>query len=522
MGGHVSTSTFPSKSFLAAVGALSLTAASLISGPAAYAQKAGGACKTVGQTAGQLKCTKVGKSNKWVRVAAAPATTAVPVTTPAPATTAAVAPTGPASFPTTGDAPGVTDSTVKIGVISVVNRGRSSAVSTNVGDETAQIQAIVKYINSTGGIAGRDVVPVIKEINVAGNTFVQAAAICAALTDDEKVFAVILQGHTFLNERECYAKKKTLVIDSSNVSFLDEEYAKLKPFLFSTSVPSINRWVPALLNEAKARGSLNNVKLGVFALDTPAERKLIEGFLAAELKKVGVNEFEAGYSGFDTPVTFFTDSAKAITRFQAKGVNTVLFMGQQGLGVAFALTAEQARFFPKYITHSNETPRFMEDIPRGPGLQPLQPGTLKDAWGIGWTPYQDTDDVGNAFPQPGAEATCISAYRVNGVAFGSRNLARYALGFCDGFFFLQAAAKPLKNLNIQAVAASAAQLKNFDLPGGYGAGGFGSSRFDGSGFYRVFSFDEKCGRIADADGNPKAPPSGGCWRHETAPKAFAA
>lgn len=489
-----------------------------LSTPASAAAKAGAACKPVDATEGQLRCTKVGKTNRWVRVAAA--TTAAPTTAAiAPATTVA-APPSAASFPLTGDSPGVTENTVKIGIISVVNRGRSSAVSTNVGDETAQINAMVKHINSTGGIAGRRVIPVIKEMNVAANTFIQSAAICAALTDDEKVFAVILQGHTFLGERECYAKKKTLVIDSSNVSFLDADYKKLAPYFFSTSVPSNDRWIPALLREAKARGALTDVKLGIFALDTPNDRKLIEGFLAAELKKVGVNEFEAGYSGFDTPVTFFTDSAKAIARFQAKGVNTVLFMGQQGLGVAFALTAEQARFTPKYITHSNETPRFMEDIPRGPGLQPLLPGTLKGAWGIGWTPYQDGDDVGFSFPQAGAEAQCIAAYRSNGIAFGSRNLARYSLGFCDGFFFLQTAAKPLKNLNIQAIAASAAQLVSVDLPGGYGPGAFGPGRYDGSNYYRIFGFDEKCGRMSDADGNVKSPPSGGCWRYESAPKQF--
>jgi ABC-type branched-subunit amino acid transport system substrate-binding protein len=506
-----------SKHLFAAIAGLSIVGLLATSNVASAAAKAGGSCSTVGATESGLVCRKVGSKNRWVKATTAAATpTTVAATTPAPAPELAPATTIAqaiaAAFPTTGDAPGVTDSTVKIGIISVVNRGNSSAVSTSVGDETAQINAAVDYINDTGGIAGRKVIAVIKEMNVTGNTFVQAPAICAALVDDEKVFAVSLQGHTFLFERECYTKKKTLVVDASNVSFTDADYAKNSPYLFSTSVPSSNRWISVLLKEAKAAGALStSSKIGVFALNTPDDKALVEGILGPELKKAGIDNMEVGYSGFDSPVTFFTDAGKAIARFQAKGVDTVILMGVQGLGVAFTLTAEQLKFAPRYLTHSNETPRYMSDIPRGPGLQPLQPGTLSGAFGIGWTPYQDTDDVGNSFPAAGAESTCIGAYRARGIAFGSRNLARYALGFCDGLAFLQAAGKPLKALNIQAIAKSAETLNSIALPGGYKSG-FSAAHHDGGIGYRTFKWDETCGKMSDANGNPKAPPSGGCWR----------
>ena len=485
-----------------------LISGSLFSTTAGAAAKSGATCAKVGAKEGSLQCKQVGKAKRWVKVAAVTATVAPP-TTAAPVTTAP--PAVAAAFPLTGDAQGVTDTTVKIGIISVVNRGGSSAVSTAIGDETAQINALVDWANANGGIAGRKIIPVVKEMNVAGSTFAQSPVICAALANDEKVFAVILQAHSFLFERECYTKKKVLVIDPTNVSYEDSAYQKLAPFFFSTSTPSYDRWVPALLAEAKSADFFKgSTGVGIFALDTPDDRALIEGLAKRELAKVGIDKFEVGYSGFDSPITFFRDAAKAIARFQAAKVDRVILMGQQGLGVAFVLTAEQSKFFPRYLTHSNEVPRYMSDSPRGPGLQPLQPGTLSGAMGIGWTPYQDTDDVHNPFPS-GAEVDCIDAMRAKGLSFGSRNLARYAIGVCDGLQFLQVTAKPLKALNVQAVAASAAQLgSSWKAPGTYKAT-FGPKRYDGGGGYRVFAWDESCGRIADANGNITTPKSGGCW-----------
>ena len=302
-----------------------------------------------------------------------------------------------------------------------------------------------------------------------------------------------------------------LVIDPSNVSYEDSIYKKLAPFFYSTSTPSYDRWVPSLLKEAKnADFFKGSTGVGIFALDTPDDRALVEGLVKTELGKVGVDKFEVGYSGFDSPLTFFRDAAKAIARFQAAKVDRVMLMGQQGLGVAFVLTAEQAKFFPRYLTHSNEVPRYMSDIPRGPGLQPLQPGTLDGAMGIGWTPYQDTDDVHLSFPRA-SENDCINAMRAKGLSFGSRNLARYAIGVCDGLQFLQIAGKPLKALNVQGIAASAGKLgSSWAAPGAYKAT-FSPGRFDGGGGYRVLTWDSTCGRIADANGNITAPKSGGCW-----------
>jgi ABC-type branched-subunit amino acid transport system substrate-binding protein len=506
---------------IAVISAVSVLGLGALAPEVLAAAKSGASCAKVGATEGSLVCKKVGKVNRWVKATAA---TTVAATTVAPTTLGGPAPTTAApiaDFPLTGDSQGVTDTTVKIGIISVVNRGGSAALSTAVGDEKAQIAATVDFINDNGGIAGRKVIAVIKEMNVAGNTFAQSPVICASLVDDEKVFAVILQAHTFVFERECYTRKKVLVIDPSNVSYDESVYKKLQPFFYSTAVPSLSRVMPSLMKEAKAGGYFDGTtKIGVWALNTPDDKAFIEGTFTNELKKAGIDSFEVAYSGFDRPETFFIDAGKAIGRFQAAGVNKVVLMGAQGLGVAFVQVAEASRYFPRYLTHSNETPRYMMDTPTGFGLKPLQPGTLDGAIGIGWTPYQDADDVHLPFPQPGAETVCIGALRARGIAFASRNLARYALGFCDGLEFMQAAAKPLKNLNVQAFAVGAGKLgTSFAGPGSYKTN-FTPGRFDGGGGYRVFKWDNTCTRIADANGNPKVAPSGGCWGFTSGVKDF--
>lgn len=492
-----------SRRLLAAGAFLSIMSAALPHQAAEAAAKSGAKCPTVGATEGGLVCKKVGSSNRWVKAAAAPST-APPTTAAAaatPATTAApAADTNTKSvIPTTGDAPGVTDASVKIGFIGVVARGGSSVASTVAGDEQKQVQAIVDWANANGGVAGRKIVPVYKEMNVSGNTFQQAPVICASLTEDEKVFAVVLLGHPILSDRECYAKKKTLILDGANFPFLQKVFNDLSPYFLNIANPSLDRSTPAMVREAKARGYFDNAKVGIFTFNTPESKAYIDTSIVPELAKIGVTPTDIAYSGNDSPLTFFRDAATAVGKFQAKGIDHVIMLGSGGLGPVFALAAEAQQFFPRYLLNSNETPRFLADIPKGPGTQPLQPGTLKGAISIGFTPYQDTEDIQHPFPEPNSpEATCVAAYRDKGVFFTSRNNARYALSYCDAVFFLQAAGKGLeKNFTVQSVVASAENLgSNLKSASAYKVN-FSKAQHDAGAGYRVYKFDPGCTRIGD-------------------------
>jgi ABC-type branched-subunit amino acid transport system substrate-binding protein len=487
--------------------------------PAANAAaKAGAKCTKVGATEANLVCQKVGSATRWVKAAAAPASTAAPVTTAAPApaaTTPAAAPAASSALPTGGDAPGVDASSIKIGFITVGARG-GPASTTAVADEAKSVQAIVDWANAQGGVAGRKIVPTIKDMNIIGNVIAQSAAICASLTEDTKVFAVVLIGHAFAADRECYAKKKTLVLDPSNFPMEKSLFDRLSPFFINTTNPDIDRVAIAMVREAKSKDWFGKEpKIGVFTYDTPENKRVVNETLAADLKAVGFSIADVGYSGTDSPQTFFKDAATAAARFQAKGIDHVIMMGSGGLGPVFALAAEAQKFFPRYLLHSFETPRYLADIPSGPGTQPLQKGTLRGALAIGFTPYQDTEDIQNPFPNPGIETTCTEAYRVKGVFFTSRNSARYALGYCDGIMWLLNASKGLKdNLTIQSVVANAENIGTMTLPGSYKLK-FSKTQHDGGSGYYLLKFDETCTRIGD-----NRTTSTGCWVRDGALKTF--
>ena len=60
------------------------------------------------------------------------------------------------------------------------------------GDQNGMVQAVVKWINGHGGMAGRTVVPVIHESQVETSTFAaQAQSACSDFTEDHHVFAVV-------------------------------------------------------------------------------------------------------------------------------------------------------------------------------------------------------------------------------------------------------------------------------------------------------------------------------------------
>jgi ABC-type branched-subunit amino acid transport system substrate-binding protein len=362
--------------------------------------KAGGSCtaKQVGSTASSgstnLECKKSGKAGKWVRVTATTAAPTVPATTaaPAPASTAAPAPAASGE-----NGRGVTDSTIKIGFIDAAFKTAAGFLPSSTGNTTAQVNAVVDAINAAGGIGGRKVVPVIRQLDLAGSNRDQTEAICAAFADDDKVFAVSSQSVIVATaSKECFAKKKTVYIEGAGSFPFDLDTLKrMAPYGYVSNLPAIDRIVPAyaktLVDEKWFGADPKAAKVGIVSMDDPAYKSAANK-LVAELDKLGVKSLDTTFFDTTSQATVSRDSTAASTRFAAKGIDHVISLASAGNTMQFMWTGEDNSYYPRMAFTSFDSLRIVSD---GPSfrLRKVAKKSLEGSIAIGVNTVVDTERV---------------------------------------------------------------------------------------------------------------------------------
>jgi hypothetical protein len=248
--------------------------------------------------------------------------------TTGPATT--VAPTGPS--------PGVTASTIKIGVTYVDTEAlKSVGLDYNLGDHKAVYNALAKDINDHGGINGRKLQLVISPVD-ATKTASQDAA-CLKLTGDDKVF--LITGF-FLNDAVLCPLEthNTAVVGSAMTpEWLDRAKAPWITWQPDTDLP-----VTVATTLAKA-GDLDG-KLAVYGATRDAD--LINKQVVPALKDAGITPVAVGLN--DAPA----DDAAAgqaktkviAQRFKSAGADTVLLVGASSEGWPDAMS-DDTSYRPK-------------------------------------------------------------------------------------------------------------------------------------------------------------------------------
>ena len=101
-------------------------------------------------------------------------------------------------------APGVTDTTIYIGSYYNKNQGQGNAAfgasGLDQGGARKPQNVMIDWVNSHGGVAGRKLSPIYYGFDASGTgppSDQQDQAACAKYTQDNKVFAMIVQGSIF-------------------------------------------------------------------------------------------------------------------------------------------------------------------------------------------------------------------------------------------------------------------------------------------------------------------------------------
>jgi ABC-type branched-subunit amino acid transport system substrate-binding protein len=219
----------------------------------------------------------------------------------------------------TGDAPGVTDDTIKIGITYVDTEAlKAVGLDYDLGPHQAVYEALVADINANGGINGRQLEAVFAPIdptNAAG-----AEASCLKLTEDDDVFLVT---GFFLNDAVmCPLEVHATAVMGGSIT-ADLAPRALAPW--AAWLASAEQ-AGTITQEFYDRGVLDGT-LGVYmaAADEPDYVQNVKPVL----DELGIEPVEVGIMDAPTDDTAAMESSVRLIaeRFKAANVDTILMVG---------------------------------------------------------------------------------------------------------------------------------------------------------------------------------------------------
>jgi len=392
-------------------------------------------------------------------------------------------------------APGVTATTVKIGFVGSANAAALAAAfgfkGPDEGNSHEQIHAAVDWVNKHGGIAGRRIVPIIRDFDNTSEkqNWQQEEAMCAGFTEDDHVFAVV---GTSVSET-CYVKHHTLAMNSYYYQPDRATLVSYAPYIWLANLPDLSAMVAAEIDGLARQGFFpRGGRVGIIVRDTPAYRHLYDHEVVPRLARIGVKPTA---TVFVTPFDTLSDASAvaqqenaAVLRFKSDHIDHVFFVFQGGgAWLFFAQAADAQRYTPRYGLSSEDEP-----VATGENLPASQ---RHGAMGVGFVPGLDVNR-GDPFPYTAAEKRCVAAMNTRGVALSDRPSASQAFGYCDMTFILWQAARSVgPRLTIERWAAAAARMGNAFQAANANPGGtqfLPSGPQQGNRFYRLTRYDDAC------------------------------
>jgi hypothetical protein len=249
--------------------------------------------------------------------------------------------------------PGVTASTIKVGVALVDFKQIEQFTDTIRTDaEQKQIYGIyINYINSHGGIDGRQIVPYYRFYSPLGTAPI--LALCTAFAQDDNVFAVVGTFIDFSGDSQtCIAKDQHRVLMTFNLT--QAIINQSPPGLIVTAGDIPERSASILLQLIKNTNTLKGKTVAVMGDTT--ESSVVNGTIVPGLKSLGVKTGDAAI--LDVGTTGDTTAAQAaldsfIEKWKTEGVNAMVLSGDLASTKQFVLKLKKA--FPNMLLLADNT-----------------------------------------------------------------------------------------------------------------------------------------------------------------------
>lgn len=364
--------------------------------------------------------------------------------------------------------PGVTDSTVRVGFI-IADRGELGARlgfkvidPGTVETRTAQIQAIVNNINTNGGAGGRQIEPVIKTYSSIDDSPEQAEALCKAFTQDEQVFAVVLNGQLQNNARPCYRAGQAIMIDSSSIALDQTAFEEYGGYLWTASNTEYGAFLRTQIRTLAAAGYFQGATgVQLLTSDDEVSRRVSQTIARPELAAAGITTINENFINGSNQGTLGATVAAGQVAGTAAGLNRAIAIGGARI-LPLVLASFEANDFKAVWGMSTFDNPF--------NIQSNKDGYVGERYegmtGLGYSQLIDVSDPTLPFPDPAVpgQARCKGLVDASPASTPPQGqIANYqdAFQFCDGAFFLKAVLdKAPKNLNPETFKEGAFAITN--------------------------------------------------------------
>lgn len=340
------------------------------------------------------------------------------------------------ALPVAPDTPGVTDTQILIGFVYTENADAANAAlgfeEVTRGDQKRYHDLMVEQVNATGGIAGRELVPVFHVLDGASNqsTAESEQQICATWTQDHEVFAGVV-GAASDNLRQCLGNAGVGLISVQGMGYSDDRTFADFPYTVEPTNLSLNPMARVMVNGLAAQGFYEPIgavptapKVGVITYDYPTFRRAMDQDLLPALAGLDVDVADPVYVTFPERQSdvgaVSAQLSNAVLRFRSEGVTHVHIFEADGLlTVLFMTNAETQNFRPRYGLNTQNGGQLLVGV--------VPDGQLRGAQQVGWVPAVDVLDT----PMWPARQGCLDLYEAASVQFDSKNAELVGMVFCD-------------------------------------------------------------------------------------------
>jgi hypothetical protein len=433
---------------------------------------------------------------------------------------------GTTSAGNTAVGPGVTASTINIGLGYSVNAGAGNAAigikGVSVGDDKGENQAVIDDINAHGGVAGRKLVPVWHPYDSTStdSADVQEQKACDDYTFDHKVFVAFDRGRDTFNE--CMQARGSFNIAAGGITDTAASTYKRFPYYVELSTLNLDRAAaiePGILKQegyfsgwdaTLGQAAQTKAKLGIITFDYPTFSHAVEQVMVPALRAIGhapapedIRKVTWLQTNGDAGALAAAVSS-AVLRFRQDQVTHVIILDERALiTLLFIREADSQRFKPRYGLNSTNGVQVLVD---GGNLNPDQ---LNGALGAGWLPSFDITPSQNTDTGPysnNARRKCMALMKAKGFTFDDANAAAVAVDICSQLYFFQLAANSVSGaLNRDTFIAAVNSLGTRFENGGTFLTRFSATQHDGVAAVRQWKWDSGCSCGKYTSGNIEVP-----------------
>jgi hypothetical protein len=354
-------------------------------------------------------------------------------------TTSVGGPQSPTSLPTVSVPDGSPKAPVEIGVVifpDVNQAAKALGGTADVGDQKAESDTAITWVNDHGGLAGHKVVPVYFEVSLTSTQpySVTYQQICTTFTQDHKVIAVVAIANVEKALPECLQKTRTLFFTHGHYLRSEQDYAQLANTI-TPEDPGSDRIARSLVKELLGSGAVKSGgKLGLLYMDYSAPIHAKDAIIEPAMKAAGISvvSYKIPYPQSTQDIANAASVVQsAELQMAAQGVKVVTFMCP-GCVTFFTQYAESQGYYPRYVLTS------LDGLLAYKGKGHTQ--SFANAIALGWDPIRDIGVYTS--PGPLAANPTFSLCRQIEKANITQDASLYAsIAICGAFQGLYTAAK---------------------------------------------------------------------------------